>query len=732
MSGLRVSVGSRIRYEGNAYEIVDQTTRAWTLRALSDSALSHVSITHALGSDGFALLDRSDVPPAVPSNALLDRVPKAELERAQWRYGHVLEAVTGYRSGDPAGSLANEPRAEYDPSLVRSLRQRFMSKVGEMKSERPQERVSATTLFRWKTLAVDQRLGILGLCDARYHGIRDPFRGIAREVIEALDAVLDEHVDLSTVPIVKIRHDVRDLVRQRHCDEVRMPGRTRFYEIYRVRTRQTGANKEATYRRGAARRRSPTPSPMRARRSGELLVVDSTVVDLQCIDRRTGRLVRPEFSIGVDAYDHSLRCVRVIPAGTRGVDAALLLYDALRPEPWLPHWPIEAQWNYSGVPRRIAVIAGGQNLPAGIPAQLPFGRPTMVVVDHGKIFLSASFFAGCAEFGISVLPAPPGRPSYKGIVEQFFDTANTWLWSRLRGHTGRNAAHRGRSSDARAAVFLDELRDLFVEWAITVYHDREHDGCRLPDAPQLAVTPNIMFENSVAQNGFINAVPHPERLVRLLPVEWRRINADGIKIGNLKYWHDILQKWMREKSRYGKGNRWPFHVDPRELSRIWFFDPDDRAWFTLRRLNSRHPDSPFSDAGLAWVKRMMIEEGLDIRDEDATNDALDAFLERNQLRLPRSEREQRVIERMAHVTGRARDDFLPLDDIPVESQGKTESVDAVVFGAPVQPSPSPLRTDLERLQVVPPSHDGEPLVDHTQDGAFDDVYDEVEPLGTLD
>ena len=729
MSRMLLSVGSRVRYEGEAYEVVAMTARVVTLRALFDAVLAQVALVQLLGSEGVQLLDAPQAPPAIPGGVLLERVPQHELERAQWRYRHLLEATTGYSTGDSAGALEHEPRPEYDPRRIPSLRRRFAAKACEMRSERPGETISERTLYSWKAMAIDQHLGLLGMCDARYRRIEDPFRGVAPEVIEALGDVLREHVDLSTVTRAKIRHEVSRLVRERHGERVRLPGRSRFYEVYAARTRQTGANREASYRRGAGRRQAPSKLPLRAARSGELLLLDSTVVDLLVIDRRSGRLVRPEITVGIDGFDKSLRCARVVAEGTRGVDAAFLLYDALRPEPWQPAWPLEAQWNFSGVPRRIVVMAGGAHLPDGIPAALPFGAPTSVVVDHGRIFLSAAFFAGCAEFGISVLPAPPGRPSYKGIVEQFFDSANALLWERLPGHTGRNAAHRGRSAEAKAAIFLDELRDLLVEWAITVYHQREHEGCRLPHAPQKAVTPNIAFEYSLAETGFISAVPRPEQVVRLLPVEWRRINAGEVKLAGLKYWAEVLAKWMPEKSPYGKGNRWPFHVDPRDLSRIWFQDPDDRSWHALHRLGARHPGAAFSDAGLAWTKRLMAEEGLDIRNEDATNDALDAFLERNRLRLPRNERELRVLDRMSNDTLRARDDQVVFDGLPGESSVERTLLLPAGF-APAEREVVSLSDGLQQLAAVPPTDDGALAAEDAEDG-LDELLEDAEPLDLL-
>jgi hypothetical protein len=729
MRTVPLAVGSKVIHEGEPYTVVEFGGRGVLLRRLGNQGLLRIELAHLTGAPGFDSVDGDEGHGAsfdTPAHVLLDLVPKREIVRAQWRYEHLLEAATGYRSGDAGAALPNEPRRPYDPLRGRSLSDRFSDKAKEMRRERPAEPASVRSLHRWKACALDKGLGLLGLCDERYHQLRDPLLGIAPEVIAALDDVIVEHSDLSTVSIEKIRADVRRLVVERHGDSVNLPGRTRFYEFFAIRTRQTGAVKEGPYRRSGARRRPRAPAPLRATRSGELGLLDSTAADILVVDRRSLKLVRPEISVYIDGFDHSVRAVRAVPKGTRGVDAAFLLYDALRPKAWRPFWPSEAQWNYAGVPRRLVVEAAGQQLPDGIPARLPFGVPTTAVVDHGKIYLSSAFFAGCAEFAISVLPAPPGRPEYKGIVEQFFNTSNEWLWSRLAGHTGRSTTHRGRHVEQRVAIFLDELEDLFLEWAITVYQDRKHEGCRLPAASHVAVSPNAMYEYSLSETGFINAVPHPEQLVRLLPVIWRMINVSEVNIDLLRYWADEMEDFVSIKSPYAKRNKWPFHVDPRDLSRIWFQNPDDGRWIALHRIGARHPDAPFSDAGLAWVKRLIVEDGFDVRDREATNDALDAFLERNALRQPLSEREKRLLERMTNDTQRARADFALLDnDLP------RQFVDGLVTSSPGegQNGGAAIPSDSERLKVVPPTDDGGLFIDADDE---DDLFDDIEPLGRLE
>lgn len=61
---------------------------------------------------------------------------------------------------------------------------------------------------------------------------------------------------------------------------------------------------------------------------------------------------------------------------------------------------------------------------AGAAAR-PVALPETIVVDRGKVFVSAAFTAACEHLGISVQPAPPRAPTAKGIVERTFGTPLT-------------------------------------------------------------------------------------------------------------------------------------------------------------------------------------------------------------------------------------------------------------------------------------------------------------------
>jgi transposase InsO family protein len=103
------------------------------------------------------------------------------------------------------------------------------------------------------------------------------------------------------------------------------------------------------------------------------------------------------------------RCIvgmRVTPVSTKAVDVAGVLHEAVAGREAPRSWPGEAVWPYHGVP--AAVVFDEQEYPAGLVC-----APETLVVDHGKVFLSAHVIAVCTRLGISIQPAQPHKPTDK-------------------------------------------------------------------------------------------------------------------------------------------------------------------------------------------------------------------------------------------------------------------------------------------------------------------------------
>jgi hypothetical protein len=172
----------------------------------------------------------------------------------------------------------------------------------------------------------------------------------------------------------------------------------------------------------------------------------------------------------------------------------------------------------------------------------------------------------------------------------------------------------------------------------------------------------------------------------------------------------------------------PFKVDPRDMSRIWFFDPEREAWFAIRRKNAADPDMPFSRDALRWAKRLLIDAGGDVSDRQAVSHQLDDLLDRH-LREPDrlSNAEQKIVLRIVDNAVQAGIDLSAVRDF--REAGKPLAAPLDMQGRPVEPATgAPLPTPPAGEPALPVD-DGPNEADYDLDAPIGDDW--PEPLETL-
>lgn len=159
----------------------------------------------------------------------------------------------------------------------------------------------------------------------------------------------------------------------------------------------------------------------------------------------------------------------VTPVSTKAIDAAAVLYQAYRPQVVPESWPREAAWPEHGIPRGVLVEAEAVHGPVtGVWG--PKVVPETLIVDHGKIYLSAHLTSVCRRTGIWVQPARLRTGRDKGPVERFFRTLREDLLQRLLGYKGPNVHSRGLNPEKDAFFFHLELEAIIREWVAVDYH----------------------------------------------------------------------------------------------------------------------------------------------------------------------------------------------------------------------------------------------------------------------
>ncbi|MEV0987816.1 hypothetical protein [Streptomyces sp. NPDC049949] len=218
-------------------------------------------------------------------------------------------------------------------------------------------------------------------------------------------------------------------------------------------------------------------------------------------DGVTGRV---ELSIAVDVASRTICAAVLRPAGTKAVDAALLLARTLVPEPMRPGWAEALRMSASLIPRaRLMSIDARLEHAAAKPVIVP----DTIVIDHGKVFISETFTAACRTLGISVQPARPATPTDKGIVERTFSSINTLFCQHVAGSVGSNVTRRGQ--DVEAVWTLRELSELFEEWLIA--SPMVPGGRPITTAPALEPPPGHLAGGPLRRSPSSRRRPHRAR-----------------------------------------------------------------------------------------------------------------------------------------------------------------------------------------------------------------------------
>lgn len=608
-------VGERVRFDGRAHTVVGLA--GTTVRLLDDhGGAALVLFSHLMASEGFELLDsRSDAAP-MPPFGLLDTVPEPALRRARFWERHLIEVETGLPPDAPEGAA---PRPEYDPRW-RTVAERVSAKAAELSAAGTS--ASERTVHRQRVSWRDQ--GLWGLVDRRVTRISSPVGRTDERVVTAIMEVLAAQEPASTGTRSRVQRNVERLILERHGEEaVPMPSRATFYRLVNALSEGRHSFGAATSRRSQARRPQAPFTPTMAARPGEVIQIDTTPLDVLAIldDGVTGRI---ELSIAIDVATRTICAAILRPAGTKAVDAALLLARVLVPEPMRPGWADALRMSASLIPhaRLMSIDARLEHA-----AAKPVIVPDTIVIDRGRVFVSETFINACQSLGVSLQPARPATPTDKGVVERTFSSINTLFCQHVAGYVGSNVTRRGQ--DVEAVWTIRELADLFDEWLIACWQSRPHEGLRSPFLPDKEMSPNEAYALLVARAGHLPVCLTGEDYLELLPVEWRKINDYGIRLDHRTYDCRELGPYRRQPSGMdSKGGLWEVHYDPYDLSHVWVRDTRAGGWITVPWTRLGLVSAPFADFTWRHARSLLAARNGDDTDENAIAVAVESLLQR--------------------------------------------------------------------------------------------------------
>ncbi|MFF5372833.1 transposase [Streptomyces sp. NPDC013187] len=635
MSRPVLMVGTAVTCRGQAWTVagvegsMTSGARIWLAGQEAEDGLAVFGLTELLGDPSFAL---AGSPPRlrVPQMGLLSTVPEDE----QWRAFAVERHVREVETGQPTPGGEDPVRPQYDPDST-TLAQREQAKADELALQ-GWVGVSRATVRRWRgRYRAD---GVWGLvrkkgCGSTRLDRADP------QLLEALRALLPEEAlrSRSRGWKTRMRREVRWWLDDKHGEQaVAVPPKSTFNKLIDAVEESLGLQGTVAQRRARVSRPTPPFKPTLALRPGELVMMDSTPMDVLVVldDGVAGRL---ELTTAVDVTTRSLWGV-LRPAGSKLTDVAVLLAQMMTPMVMRPGWDASLSMAASVVPHEQLM---GMDERLKDAAARPVIVPETVVVDQGKVFVSPATRAACESLGISLQPVPPANGPAKGHVERPFGSINSLFCQWLAGFTGSNVSERGSKVEKEPLRTVVEIQALWDEFVVH-WHHRPHSGLRHPLMPKKALTPNQMWAALLPVAGYVPVPLAADDYVELLPVRWQPITDAGIRFDYRTYDDACLNDHRGQDSGVAsEKGRWEVHYNPYDPVRIWVRLPEgfrEVAW-----IHATSVALPFTHHVWEHICKVVERTGSREEHEAELALALDRFLRKAAGKEKLSAAERRVV-----------------------------------------------------------------------------------------
>lgn len=217
----------------------------------------------------------------------------------------------------------------------------------------------------------------------------------------------------------------------------------------------------------------------------------------------------------------------------------------------------------------------------GVKAEWPcWGKIHTLHLDNAKEFRSDSLKKSCQNYDINIEYRPVATPHWGGHIERLLGTFSKEIHD-LPGTTFSSPILRKNyDSIKNSSLTLLEFEKWLTIYITNIYHNRIHSN--------LGITPVEKYKIGIfgdEENLGIGIVPKilNERKLRLdfMPIIERTVQEYGVIIDHVTYYHDILRKYIHSKEKNNLKKKFIFRRDPRDISVIFFYDPETKEYYNI-------------------------------------------------------------------------------------------------------------------------------------------------------
>lgn len=384
--------------------------------------------------------------------------------------------------------------------------------------------------------------------------------------------------------------------------------------------------------------------------------IDHTPMDIILVDDIHRRHIgRPWLTLAIDVYSRMVAgyYVSFDPPGT--LASGQCLANAILPKDnWLSKHNLKVEWRL-------------------------WGKPAKIHMDNAKEFRGKTIIMACKDLGINIDWRPVATPEFGGHIERLLGTFAREIHA-LPGTTFANTKQRGEYDSESSAVFtLSEFEEWFVTLITGVYHQRVHS--ELGMSPLEKYRQGVFGDKDNPGSGLQERITDEHRLrLDFLPYEERTIQPYGVVMDEVYYYSDVLRPWINamdpNSPKYKR--KFLFRRDPRDISVLWFYDPQIKDYYAIPYRNTSRPAISLWE--LRAANALAKSEGRTNIDEQVIFEAYDRL----------REIEARAKSKTASVRRAAqrRNDHQKVQRPKIESKPQSESIEntpAAVDDDPILP-----------------------------------------------
>lgn len=396
----------------------------------------------------------------------------------------------------------------------------------------------------------------------------------------------------------------------------------------REKLRRRGRKEEAVNRYTALRGSFPGADYPYA-----VVQIDHTPADIIVVDETYRKPIgRPYITLAIDVFSRMIAGLYLSLDPPSAASVGLCLAQALCPKrEYLAELGVSGSWPV-------------------------WGRMTTVHCDNAKEFRGIVLERACQEYGIDLAWRPVKVPRYGGHIERMMGTLARQL-HKLPGTTFSNPRDRkGYNSMAEASLTLKELERHLIDFIVNIYHQRVHS--------KIGMSPLRRWENGLTGDatrpglGLMPLPEDPERIrLDFMPFVERTIQPYGIQIDNVTYYDTVLDPYINATVLDKAKVKQTFLIrrDPRDISKVHFFEPKDKRYCAIPYRNVGHPAMSLYE--LREVNRRLKDEGRRDIDETLIFDTLNRLRTRVTEAAEKSKAARRQVQRrpdLARETLRAK------------------------------------------------------------------------------